>query len=176
MTKKMNEDGNGRAIGFAMLVGSIGMIALCLLCIVGLAKCVPSRPIENKVKVDTMTVVVYDTIHYYNPIPKDSVVLKYITERLSVIDTIEVADSVEVKLPITQKHYEDSAYSAWVSGYRPNLDSIKVYRRKEREVITINIKEAKRWNIGVSGGMGMVYDGNEWHCGPGINIGITYNF
>jgi hypothetical protein len=103
-------------------------------------------------------------------------VLKYITERLSVIDTIEVADSVEVKLPITQKHYEDSAYSAWVSGYRPNLDSIKVYRRKEREVITINIKEAKRWNIGVSGGMGMVYDGNEWHCGPGINIGITYNF
>ena len=177
----MTEEGNGRAIGIAMLMGSIGMIAFCVACIVALVKCVPSEKVDTQA--DTTRVVVYDTIPYYQPTPVDSIVTKTIIDRVKVADTTKVLDtltcmvydSIEVELPIMQKHYEDSTYSAWVSGYKPNLDSIKVYQRKEIETITIHTTEQKRWSIGVSGGIGVVYDGG-WHCGPGVNIGVTYSF
>lgn len=175
----MTEEGNGRAIGIAMLIGSIGMIALCLMCIVALVKCVPSENMDTQV--DTTKAVVYDTIPYYQPTPVDSIVTKTIIDRVRVADTtivsdtLTVYDSVDVVLPISQKHYEDSTFSAWVSGYQPNLDSIKVYQRKEIQTITITTKEQKRWSIGVSGGIGVVYDGG-WHCGPGVNVGVVYSF
>lgn len=185
--KNITNEGNGRAIGIAMLIGSIGMIAFCLACIVALVKCTTSQvveePVEQTTVRDTITEVVFDTIPYYEVMPKDSIITKYITERVKVADTTIVSDtltcvvydSIEVELPISQKHYEDSTFSAWVSGYKPNLDSIKVFQRKEIETITIHTTERKRWSIGVSGGVGVVYDGG-WHCGPGINIGVTYSF
>lgn len=175
----MTEEGNGKAIGIAMLIGSMGMIALCLMCIVALIKCVPSE--KTNQLADTIHEVVWDTIPYYQPTPVDSIVTKTIIDRVrvadttKVMDTLTVYDSVDVVLPITQKHYEDSTFSAWVSGYEPNLDSIKVYQRKEIQTITIRTTERKKWNFGVSGGIGVVYDGG-WHCGPGVNIGVTYSF
>ena len=191
MTRKTED--NNIAVGIAMLIGSIGMVCFCVACVFALVRCVPSGK-TNQV-VDTIHEVVWDTIPYYYPEPKDSAVVRYITQKLPIAtgeeansliksqledstkktDSDSVKDSVNVVLPITQKHYEDSAYSAWVSGYQPNLDSIKVYQRKEIQTITITTKEQKRWSIGVSGGIGVVYDGG-WHCGPGINIGVTYSF
>lgn len=185
--KNETNEGNGVAMGIAMLIGSIGMIAFCIACIVALVKCTASQvveePIEQTTVRDTTTEVVFDTIPYYEVMPKDSIVTKYIIEKVKVADTTIVSDtltcvvhdSIEVELPITQNHYEDSTYSAWVSGYKPNLDSIKIYQQKEIQTITITTKEQKRWSIGVSGGIGVVYDGG-WHCGPGINVGVTYSF
>ena len=193
MTTKKNDEGNGIAMGIAMLIGSIGMIAFCVACIFALVRCVPSGK-TNQV-VDTIHEVVWDTIPYYYPEPRGSIVVGYITEKLPIAnrketnsliksqledstkktDSDSVKDSVEVVIPITQKHYEDSTFSAWVSGYEPNLDSIKVYQRKEIQTITITTKEQKRWSIGVSGGIGVVYDGS-WHCGPGVNVGVSYSF
>lgn len=49
------------------------------------------------------------------------------TARVTVTDTVRVADSVEVVVPITQRVYGDSLYRAYVSGYRPRLDSIFIY-------------------------------------------------
>jgi hypothetical protein len=195
MTTKKNDEGNGVAMGIAMMVGSLGVIALCVCGIFALVKCVPERKAESSQVSDTITIYEFDTIPYYEVMPKDSIVVRYITEKLPIANRKEansliksqledsvkkmysdsVKDSVNVVLPITQKHYEDSTFSAWVSGYEPNLDSIKVYQRKEIQTITITTKEQKRWSIGVSGGIGVVYDGG-WHCGPGINIGVTYSF
>ena len=56
-----------------------------------------------------------DTVPYYLPMP----VLCWHTG-----DTIHVGDTV---LPVEQKIYQDSNYTAYVSGYNPNLDSLKVY-------------------------------------------------
>lgn len=193
MTTKKSDEGNGVAMGIAMLIGSIGMIAFCVACVFALVRCVPSGK-TNQV-VDTIHEVVWDTIPYYYPEPKDSAVVRYITEKLpmatgeevnsftinhfedmdEMVDSDSVRGSVEVVIPITQKHYGDSTFSAWVSGYKPSLDSIYVFPRKEIQTITIHTKEQKRWSIGVSGGIGVVYDGS-WHCGPGINIGVTYSF
>lgn len=180
MTTKKNDESNGIAMGIAMLIGSIGMIAFCVACIFALVRCIPSE--KTNQAVDTTREVVWDTIPYYYPVPKDSIVINYITEKLPIAigdsaysNDSTYRDSIEVVLPITQKHYEDSTFSAWVSGYNPALDSIYVYPRTEIQTITIHTTQRKRWNFGVSGGIGVVYDGG-WHCGPGINIGVTYSF
>lgn len=80
-------------------------------------------------------------------------------------------DSVEVELPITQKVYGDSTYRAWVSGYRPNLDSIEVYRK----TITIErtlVQKPKRWNIGVTGGYGY----GLLHGRPDVFVGVGVSY
>lgn len=67
-----------------------------------------------------------------------------------------VHDSIEVPLPIVQKRYDDSLYTAWVSGFRPNLDSIRLYLPTITETITNTIaKPAPRLSVGVQTGAGV---------------------
>lgn len=78
-------------------------------------------------------------------------------------------DTVWATVPRTQKRYEDSTYTAWVSGYEPRLDSIEVYRR----TVTIVKREEgrvrnKRFSIGLTGGFGYgVFTGK-----PDVFLGI----
>lgn len=86
--------------------------------------------------------------------------------------SMQLGDSVEVEIPITQKEYSDSNYRAWVSGYKPRLDSIEIYSRREMVTITRTaIQKPKRWGIGISAGYG--FGKNGW--GPYIGVGINYN-
>lgn len=77
--------------------------------------------IIEKHTVDTITVIRIDTFR--------SVLPRFITEK--VVDTIFVEKTSEkgLKLPITQKYYNTDSYQAWVSGYKPNLDSINVFNK-----------------------------------------------
>lgn len=127
----------------------------------------------------TDTVTVIDTIPYRYPVPRDSAVVRYETVRLmvadtariTITDTVRVADSVEVVVPITQRVYSDSTYRAYVSGYRPRLDSIFVYPRTS--YITTTVKEKpKRWGIGLQAGYGYS-PGNS--MSPYLGIGVSYN-
>jgi len=123
---------------------------------------------------DTTTYV--DTIAYYKPVVRDSLVVRYVTAHLplSQSDTLQhpsefIYDSVNVVVPIVQKEYSDSTFHAWVSGYGPQLDSIKVYR--QTQVVTNTIKEkSERWSIGLTTGYGIGKNGLT----PYIGIGITY--
>lgn len=46
------------------------------------------------------------------------------------VDTVTIpCTDVNVELPIEQVEYEDSTYNLWISGYKPSLDSIKVFAR-----------------------------------------------
>ena len=68
---------------------------------------------------------------------------------------IGVSDTVWATVPRTQKRYEDSTYTAWVSGYEPRLDSIEVYRKTV--VVTKSVEgrgKSKRFNVGLTGGFG----------------------
>lgn len=52
--------------------------------------------------------------------------------REKLLDTIyiETKHNDSIALPVTQKHYSDTLnYDLWVSGFKPNLDSIKVYTK-----------------------------------------------
>lgn len=98
------------------------------------------------------TIPVYDTVVHNRIVPRDSVVLRYETVRLPVVDTVRVRDSVFVSVPITQLHYVESDYEAWVSGFRARLDSIRLFPKsyylKPKDV------KPKRWvlSAGVSAG------------------------
>ena len=127
----------------------------------------------------TETVVVYDTIPYYKPILKDSVIKKYITVKLPVAepqdiviereDSIVTKDSVKVQIPISQKVYQDSLYKAYISGYRAELDSIFIYQKET----TITIKpKPKRWHIGLGAGYGMTLKGFQPYVGVTIGYSI----
>lgn len=70
-------------------------------------------------------------------------------------DTIH--DSIDVPVPIIQKRYNDSLYTAWVSGYEPNLDSILIHQREITNTITITntiVKPSRWFAIGPSVGFG----------------------
>lgn len=130
------------------------------------------------------TEVKYDTIPVFIdvPVPRDSLVIRYKTVKVPVYDTIKAphadtlsADSVSVVLPITQKHYSDSTYEAWVSGYEPALDSIRVFQPITTITNTITNTDIrykqKTLGLGVQVGIGMTPNKIE----PYIGVGVTYN-
>lgn len=119
------------------------------------------------------TIVMTDSIPYIKPMVKDSTIIKYNTVKLPA-DTIHkeivVKDSVNVVVPITQAVYADSTYKAWVSGYNPCLDSIRIFTRTN--IIRANEqKPPKHWHIGASVGCGMTTSGVQ----PFVGISITYS-
>jgi len=119
------------------------------------------------------TVEYVDTVPFYYPVPKDSVVIRYVTESLPVADVREVdfpikSDSVRVEIPITQKVYEGNQYKAYVSGYSQSLDSVFVY--PSTQVIRIR-DEPKRFSFGLSVGYGMTPKGFQ----PFVGLSATYN-
>ena len=144
-------------------------------------KAVYDRPIETGIRHDTVTV--HDTVADYNPKPKDSVLVKWKTRWLplykhttdTVLTTefITLHDSVAVEVPITSKHYNAPEYDAWVSGYEPNLDSIKVYR--DTQYITTTVTQSKppnRFSLGLQGGYGYGFKSKQWEPYVGLGIGI----
>lgn len=70
---------------------------------------------------DTVTIVRTDTIIDVLP--------HFISEK--VLDTIFIEKVSEngLKLPTTQRYYSTDLYQAWVSGYKPSLDSINVFNK-----------------------------------------------
>lgn len=137
---------------------------------------------QKEVVADTVRVTLIDTVPYYKPVPKDSVIVRYITARLPVAkdtaqnrfaDVSKMIDSIQVELPIEQKRYTDSTYTAYISGYKPRLDSIFIYPRQEVLTITKRAKP-KRWSIGIHAGYGATLKG-EPQFSPYIGIGVSYN-
>lgn len=150
--------------------------------------------VHYKKKLENIPIESYiDTIPYYQPVPKDSVVIRYVTQTLPVVsptkpikpendttvmfpatDTMQTPsqDSVQISIPITQKHYQEPEYEAWVSGYMPSLDSINVYAPKT----VVNHYEKTPWvdvSIGLQAGIGWI-GGNNYrpYIGVGVQIGI----
>jgi hypothetical protein len=143
---------------------------------------------------DTTTFV--DTIPYYKPVPKDSAVVRYVTRYLPAakqqdtllagnyaqkdgenippqgLPTAEPSATLGVEIPITQKHYESEEYSAYVSGYEPQLDSIFVFP-KTTVIHERTYKPPNKWHIGITCGYG--YGFNSKQAEPYIGIGITYS-
>ena len=83
-------------------------------------------------------------------------------------------DSIEVPIPIEQKRYEDSLYTAWVSGFRPALDSIRIYHPEiTTTIIKTIVQKAPRLSLGLSVGPGVSID-RDHHMG--IYVGFTAQY
>lgn len=128
------------------------------------------------VEVQTDTTVIHDTIYIDKPVIQKVAVTD--TLRLPVLtrDTLMLHDTVLVHLPIEQRQYGDPRYTAWVSGYQPQLDSIQIHQRTE--YITKEIapyQKPKRWGIGLQAGYGVsIHDGRIQPV-PYIGLGLSYS-
>lgn len=80
-------------------------------------------------------------------------------------DTVKELDTIYVPLPIQRKVYETDLYRAVVSGYRPNLDSMTIYHKRE-----IIHEKDRRWGIGITAGYGI----GKYGLSPYVGIGGFY--
>ena len=164
------------------------LIAMCIMFfIAGYKHCEKISSVVND------TIVHDDTIPYYLPIPRDSVIVRYITKSVpkttdsvteytenvlskdenvtsDIVITDNGKDSFNVVFPISQKVYTDSLYTAYVSGYEANLDSIFVRSRTMEITRTIN-KKPPRFGIGIQAGYGITPKGFQ----PYIGLGAQFN-
>ena len=134
-----------------------------------------AHPNEIKVKVDTL--FVYDTIFVEKPVIKKVEIIDTLRLPVPITDTLMLHDTVLVHLPIEQRQYGDPRYTAWVSGYRPQLDSIQIYQRSEYITKEVNaITKSKRWGIGLQAGYGVALHNNQVFPAPYIGVGVSWNF
>ena len=146
------------------------IIVLCVILLL-LNNCQPQKEkVIEKIKVEY--VIKHDTITIEKPIPITKYVYKTITDTILVNNVPTIAD-----IPIERKIYQDNNYRAVVSGYKPNLDTLSIYRKDsliyttiERE-ITKYRNDYSRWSLGISGGYAITDKG----LSPYIGIGINYD-
>lgn len=78
-------------------------------------------------------------------------------------------DSIDVPIPIYQKRYDDSLYTAWVSGYEPALDSINLRLPTITETVTRTIvKPSPLITFGIQAGAGYGFINHR----PDIFVGV----
>jgi hypothetical protein len=128
---------------------------------------------------DMVKVLERDTIWkdmaIYQPSPVDSKKIGrvvYIKVPITKHDTLRdtIRDSILAPVPIMQKRYEDSLYTAWVSGFQPNLDSIRLYQPEVTNTVTKYVERPmQRLNIGASVGAGYGIINKK----PDIFVGVT---
>ena len=139
------------------------VILLAVACVVSWFR--PHEPLPAEIRTETKvkTVVEVDTLLISAPMAPLLV--------FQLTDTIRIGDTVVQR---EQAYYEDSLYRAWVSGYRPRLDSIEIYPRTVTHTITndiyhtIKVKDKRRWGLGVQAGYG--YPGGFY-----VGGGVSYN-
>ena len=134
------------------------------------------RSNEGKVIRDTTIIIKLDTIKIIKPVYLSEKVVD--TLFVPIKDTIRINDTLYQLMPKTQKYYaKDSLYQAWVSGYKPNLDSIKVFPKTIYSTITNTVyKKPARVTIGVTAGYGAMYSNKQIKFGPAIVAGVSFKF
>lgn len=136
----------------------IALVWFIIGCVCGffIGKAKYSQPLDTDIKRDTVTL--WDTIPHWYPVPVDvkpqKPQYKWLTKVEHSTDTLLQHDSVLVEVPIESRHYHADEYDAWVSGFEPSLDSIRVYQRTAyvTEIRTIS-KPPNKWELDVVGGI-----------------------
>lgn len=129
---------------------------------------------EREVIMHTDTLTVRDTIVERRPV--FVTVDRVDTMLIAIRDTVTLRDTSYVVIDREQRHYKGENYEAWVSGYRPQLDSVWVFP-ETRYITTENISVAarKRWGIGIQAGYGVGVNSGQVTAFPYIGVGISYN-
>lgn len=146
-------------------------VMLCVSIAVNFLRCGGEKP-EIVVKCDTIW---RDSI-IREPLPAETIRtdrVVYIKVPVPQSDTVH--DSIEVPIPIVQKRYEDSLYTAWVSGYEPKLDSIDLRLPTIKETVTITkTKTTTLVNFGVQigGGYGVIHRQPDFYIGFGAQLNL----
>lgn len=127
----------------------------------------------------TDTLIIRDTFVDYRPILKEVRTVRVDTVRLAAVqpsDTIIVHDTVEVEVPIMFSRYTGDNYDIGVSGFRTELEYVKVY--PQTKIITKGYTvEQRRWGFGVAVGPSvLVTTSGRVNAGLGVTGGVYYRF
>ena len=137
--------------------------------------------VRGKVQQECPVIVRTDTLHVRETLTVTTP--QYIERRavdtvlVAVRDTVVRRDTAFVVVEREQRHYRAEDYEAWVSGYRPSLDSVRVF--PETRYITIRndfVTPRKRWGIslGVQIGYGFTPKGWQPYAGVGVTAGFSF--
>lgn len=119
-----------------------------------------------------------DTV-IYQPQPTDTIDIgKTVYVKVPVMKYLPgdtVHDSIKVPVPIIQKRYNDSLYTAWVSGFEPNLDSIDLRLPTITETVTKTIVKPSPspiFGVGIQlgAGIGIVTRQPDFYIGVGCHL------
>ena len=124
-------------------------------------------------RVDTL--VIRDTLIDYRPVVTEVRTVRVDTVRLAVAqppDTVVVRDTVEVEVPIVFSRYRGDNYDIGVSGFRTELEYVKVY--PQTKIVTKGYSiEPKRWGFGVAVGPSvLVAPSGRVNAGLGVTGGF----
>lgn len=138
------------------------VILLAVACVVAWFRPHESLPAEIRTETKVKTVVKVDTLLISPPMAPLLV--------FQLTDTIRIGDTVVHR---EQAYYEDSLYRAWVSGYRPRLDSLMVFPKTVYQTVTNDVyhtiaSKKKRWGLGLQVGYG-------YPTGFYVGGGVSYN-
>ena len=122
------------------------------------------------------TVIIMKDTTIYEPKEVIRWKTRHDTVALPVVKDSIVHDSVLVEIPIEQIIYKDTLCTAWISGFRAKMDSIRITRPTIVITETIHVKDKVRhlgW--GIAAGPTILYNGKV-HAGVGVTAGLTYKF
>lgn len=174
--EKLARSGGSMKACFICMVGIILLLIVSLLYNYKQYRDLQEQPVKTVEK----TVIKYTEKKDSMPEAKKETVIRYIKVPIKAdsayLDSIWENKQDSICLEVTQKMYtDDSTYTAWVSGYEPQLDSIFV-RQKEIlhsiiETRTVATKKFRRWNLGLIGGYGYGFQSKQVE--PFVGLGIT---
>lgn len=124
---------------------------------------------HNVPPAETIIITRTDTVRVICPEVTAIYVRGETVERLPVAGDTAVTDSAEVIIPLSQTVYAAGSYKAYVSGYRPKLDSL-VFTERHYETTRLVTKKTSRWSIGLHAGYGITPRGFQ----PFIGIGVSF--
>lgn len=142
------------------------------------------RLLEERMLSRTDSVSSVEIVDLPKPVPKDSTIIHHVYVKVPVVpprdDSVPaVNDSVMVQLPIERKVYqEDSLYRAVVSGWRPSLDTLTIFKTTTTVTVTKTERvQPKRWSFGVTAGPSVLMTpSGRVHAGVGVSAGVSYRF
>lgn len=156
-----------------LLVG----LAIALFAYLGGYKVATNHFRENtKVVTDTLIVERWDTVTIEKPHEVVRYVQRYDTIRLTDEPLIVVNIDSTAIIPIEQAVYSDSTenaqYTAYVSGFRAELDSIQINCKNTERIITNTIEiKPRRFGVGLQLGVGVSPQGV---AAPYVGVGVQY--
>ncbi|MDD3945968.1 MAG: hypothetical protein PHS38_14850 [Bacteroidales bacterium] len=156
-----------------------GIVILFLLVfagLIGIDRCQEKKDLIPQTILRIDTLYLHDTIRIEKPIPQ---LIKTIdTFLVAITDTLRIKDTVYLNLPREQKTYREENFHAWVSGYRPALDSIHIFQNTHQIITSSTVQQrtprTRRWGIGIQAGYGFTCQQNTIQSIPYVGIGLSY--
>ena len=159
------------------------IIGILIAIVVGYLICLFTQKEQKTVgtfKTDTISISRIDTFSASKPAKQNERVIDtlwlskgHTSKGSGIISNYKDKDSSKYLL-ITQKKYEDSTYTAYVSGINPNLDSIKTYNRNTTKIITNTIEKTTYKNSGARFYLIGGADRLDNKYSPNIGLGISF--